>query len=165
MKELQEMLKKQIEALIFVSEKPISPREISKILEISEEEVEEIIMELKKEYENRGINLYRINGTYEFGTSPDTAPAVWRLISKKREKLTKSALETLAIIYYHQPITKAEIEAFRGVKVDGIISQLLDKRFIKIVGRKDTIGRPFLYGIGDEFYRYFIVENIENLKK
>ncbi|ACK42741.1 MULTISPECIES: SMC-Scp complex subunit ScpB [Dictyoglomus] len=165
MKEIKPIIKKQIEALIFVADKPLYPQEIAKILEITVEEVEYILQELKKEYEERGINLYKINGAYEFATSPDTASALWRYVSRKRERLSKAALEALAIIYYHQPITKAEIETIRGAKVDSVLGMLLEKRLVKIVGRKETIGRPFLYGIGDEFYRYFFIEDDEELRR
>ncbi len=165
MREIKHIIKNQVEALIFVSEKPISAKEIAKFLEISEKEAEEIIEELREEYQNRGINIYKINGAYEFATSPEVAPVLWRYLSKKRERLPRSALETLAIIYYHQPITKAEIEAIRGTRVDSILSILLEKKLIKILGRKETIGRPFIYGIGEEFYRYFTIEDEDELKK
>ncbi|ACI19736.1 SMC-Scp complex subunit ScpB [Dictyoglomus thermophilum] len=165
MREIRLIAKKQIEALIFIAEKPLYPEEIAKLLEMSVDEVEEVLKELKEEYENRGINLYKINGAYDFATSPEVAPVLWRYASRKRERLSKAALETLAIVYYHQPITKVEIETIRGAKVDSVLSTLLEKKLIKIVGRKETIGRPFLYGIGDEFYRYFTIEDEEELKK
>lgn len=165
MEELKRIIKNQIEALIFVSEKPISIKEIAKYLEISEREAEELVEELRKEYENRGINIYKINGSYEFATSPEVAPVLWRYLSRKKERLSKVALETLAIIYYHQPITKSEIETIRGSRIDSVLNILLQKKLIKIVGRKETIGRPFLYGIGDEFYRYFTIEDENELKR
>lgn len=165
MEELKHIIKKQIEALIFVSDKPISIEEIAKYLEISEEEAEELVEELRKEYGSRGINIYKINGAYEFATSPEVAPVLWRYFSRKKERLSRAALETLAIIYYHQPITKAEIETIRGAKIDNILNTLLEKRLIKVVGRKESIGRPFLYGIGDEFYRYFTIEDEDELRR
>uniref|UniRef100_A0A7C3WUJ9 SMC-Scp complex subunit ScpB n=1 Tax=Dictyoglomus turgidum TaxID=513050 RepID=A0A7C3WUJ9_9BACT len=165
MRELRQKYKKQIEAILFVSDKPISSKEIAKILDMDDKEVEELLEELKKEYEERGINIYKINDGYEFATSPDTADAIWRYTSKGTERLSRSALEVLAIIYYHQPVTKAEIEAIKGTKVDGILSNLLERKLIKIVGRKETIGRPFIYGIGEEFFRYFIIEDKKELEE
>ncbi|MGB9857279.1 MAG: SMC-Scp complex subunit ScpB [Dictyoglomaceae bacterium] len=164
MQEYKNFLKKQIESLLFISDKPMTPSEISKWLKIDEREVIEILEILEEEYKDRGINLYKINGKYEFGTSPEVASLISRFLEEKREKLSKSALETLAIIAYHQPITKAEIEALRGVKSDRVIYQLLEKGLIKVVGRKDTVGRPLLYGISENFYKYFIIEDERQLK-
>lgn len=164
MQEYKIFLKKQIEGLLFISDKPMSPSEISKWLKIDEREVIEILEILEKEYRDRGINLYKINGKYEFGTSLEVATLVSRFLEEKREKLSKPALETLAIIAYHQPITKAEIEALRGVRSDGIIYQLLEKGLIKVVGKKDTVGKPLLYGISEKFYKYFVIEDERQLK-
>jgi segregation and condensation protein B len=163
MQDYKNFLKRGIEGLIFLSNKGISPEEISKLLNINEDEVLEILQSLEEEYKNRGINLYKINGKYEFGTSPDIAPLISKFLEIRREKLSKSALETLAIIAYHQPITKAEIEVLRGVKCDGVLYSLLEKGLIKVLGRKNVIGRPFIYGVTDNFYKYFLIE--EEIKK
>ncbi|PMQ02217.1 MAG: SMC-Scp complex subunit ScpB [Dictyoglomus sp. NZ13-RE01] len=159
MQDYDEFLKKAIEAILFVSEKGVSISELSKILNISEEKALSFMDDLIREYENRGINIYKINGKYEMGTSPMVSSIIAKFLEDKREKLSKPALETLAIIYYHQPITKAEIEELRGVNCDGVINQLLERGLIKIVGRKETIGRPFLYGVTENFYKYFLIED------
>ncbi len=164
MQEYRNLLKKQIEGLIFISNKPVSSSEISKFLGIDEGEVLEILEELERDYKERGINLYKINGRYEFGTSPDISDFLLKFLKEKREKLSKSALEILSIIAYHQPITKAEIDALRGIKSDGIIHSLLEKGLIKIIGKKDTPGRPFLYGVSEKFYKYFLIEDEKQLK-
>ncbi|MCX7845787.1 MAG: SMC-Scp complex subunit ScpB [Dictyoglomaceae bacterium] len=165
MQEYRSFLKKQIEGLIFISNKPISSLEISKFIKIDEKEVLEILEELERDYEDRGINLYKINGKYEFGTSPEISGTIMRFLKEKREKLSKPSLETLAIIAYHQPITKGEIDALRGIKSDGIIYSLLEKGFIKIVGKKDAPGKPFLYGVSEKFYKYFLIEDERQLKE
>lgn len=165
MQEYKNLLKKQIEGLIFVSNKPVSSSEISKFLKVDEKEVLEILEELERDYKDRGINLYKINGRYEFGTSSDISDFLLRFLKEKREKLSKSALEILSIISYHQPITKAEIDALRGIKSDGVIHNLLEKGLIEIIGKKDTPGRPFLYGVSEKFYKYFLIENEKQLKE
>ncbi|MEN2984753.1 MAG: SMC-Scp complex subunit ScpB [Dictyoglomaceae bacterium] len=165
MREYKNFLKKQIEGLLFISDKPIGSSELAKFLKIDEKEILEILEELKEDYKARGINLYKINGKYEFGTSPDISSILAKFLKEKREKLSKPALETLAIIAYHQPITKGEIDILRGIKSDGVIYNLLEKGLIKVVGKKDIPGRPFLYAVSEKFYKYFLIEEEKNLKE
>lgn len=98
MQEYKKLLKKQIEGLLFIANRPIGSSELSKFLRIEEKEVLEILGELEKDYKDRGINLYKINGKYEFGTSLEISSIIMRFLREKRERLSKSALETLAII-------------------------------------------------------------------
>lgn len=165
MQEYKKLLKKQIEGLLFIANRPIGSSELSKFLRIEEKEVLEILGELEKDYKDRGINLYKINGKYEFGTSLEISSIIMRFLREKRERLSKSALETLAIIAYHQPITKREIDALRGIKSDGVINNLLEKGLIRIVGKKDSSGRPFLYSVSEKFYKYFLIEDERQLKE
>ena len=145
-----------LEAVLFSSAKPISIEML--------EEVQDYIDTLRRELEeqNRGIRL-RVSGAgIELVSAMESADYVGH-IRKREDKLSNAAMETLAVIAYKQPITKAEIEEIRGVNSDKIIKQLLTRSLIAELGHKDTVGRPILYGTTDEFLRSAGVESIEAL--
>ncbi len=159
-------IKSIIESLLFVSEKPISIKILQSLLNISEDDIKEIIHELIKEYEKRngGILIIKIEDSYQMVTNPEYGE--WIKIFKKlnnTNKLSEQALETLAIIAYKQPITKAEIEKIRGVNSDYAIKTLLEKKLIKIVGKKEVPGRPFMYGTTKEFLKLFGISSLKEL--
>lgn len=159
-------IKNIIEALLFTSAHPIPLSEIFKTIEAEPSLVKMILMELQKEYHHRdsGLQIREVAGGYEMCTKPEYAPWIkkfHRIESKTR--LSKPALETLAIIAYKQPITKVEIEALRGVNVDGVVETLLSKKLIKILGRKKAIGAPFLFGTTKEFLKYFGLKKLSEL--
>jgi segregation and condensation protein B len=166
--EMQE-IKRIIEALIFVSDNPISVNQISEILkDTGEDVIRQIIQELNEEYKvtNRSFTIQEVAGGFRMVTKPELAPwlrAFYR--SKVKERLTRPSLETLAIIAYKQPVTKPEIEAIRGVNVDGVITTLLDRNLIRIAGRKDTSGRPLLYATTDEFLEHFGLKSLSEIPK
>lgn len=162
-------LKSAIEALIFACEKPITTEQIKKVLgDLDAAAINRIIDELKHEYEaaNRGIRLVEIAGGFQMVTNSNFAPFLKKLFKNRySEKLSKPALESLAIIAYKQPLTKAEIESLRNVNVDGVMKSLLDKNLIRICGRKKIPGRPFVFGTTREFLEHFGLKSLADLPK
>jgi segregation and condensation protein B len=154
-----------IEAILFVSTKPVRIRQFSDIIGISPEEVKILLEEMQQDYKNRGLQILQIAGGYQFATKPEYSEYIKKFIATPASKLSKSALETLAIIVYKQPITKPEIEKLRGVNVDGVINTLLEKKLIKISGRKNSPGRPFLFSTTEEFLTYFGINSLSELPK
>ncbi len=155
-----------IESMIFSSEQPLSTEKIASMLEITKEEVEEIIKILVQEYNNnemRGIELVEIGGGYFFRTKTKYAPYIRKIVMGKEAGLSKATMETLAIIAYKQPITRAEIEHIRGVDSSNSIRSLLEKKLIKIQGRKDVPGRPHVYGTTKEFLKAFGLKDLSDL--
>lgn len=153
-----------LEAVLFSAAKPISMDMLEEVFCLSQDEIQDYIHELKRELEDqhRGIRL-RVSGAgVELVSAIESADYVSH-IRKREDKLSNAAMETLAVIAYKQPITKAEIEEVRGVNSDKIIKQLLTRSLIAELGHKDTVGRPILYGTTDEFLRSAGVESIEAL--
>jgi len=161
-------LKSAVEALIFVSEKPITLDQIKKVLEIDGIQIKKIIEELKSDLEasGRGMRIIEIAGGYQMIASPSFSPFLKKLFKNRTsEKLSRQALESLAIIAYKQPLTKAEIESLRNVNVDGVMKSLLDKNLIRICGRKKIPGRPFVFGTTREFLEHFGLRSLQDLPK
>lgn len=162
-------LKSAVEALIFASEKPITLEQIKKVLEIPDNAtINKIIEELKAEYvaQNRGIRVIEIAGGFQMITANNFAPFLRKLFkSRNSDKLSKQALETLAIIAYKQPLTKSEIESLRNVNIDGVMKSLLDKNLIRICGRKKIPGRPYVFGTTREFLEHFGLKSLQDLPK
>lgn len=156
-------IKNIIECLIFVSPKPVSADTLSKILNITKKEIKNYVYELQEEYSLRGLQILEVANGYEFRTKPQYANYIQQLLPQTSHGLSQAALETLAIIAYRQPITRQEIENIRKVDVSGILNKLLEKNLIKIVGKKDVIGHPFLYATGSEFMRYFGLKSLDEL--
>ncbi|MDD5101953.1 MAG: SMC-Scp complex subunit ScpB [Endomicrobiaceae bacterium] len=173
-------IKKIIESLLFVSDRPLLNREIKAVIkdELSEnDKIENILQEMQQEYIqlNRAYELKFVADGWTFATKPEYSIWIKKLLKEKTIlKLSASAMEVLAIVAYKQPITRAEIDNIRGVDSGGVIDTLLDRKFIKIVGRKESLGRPLLYGTTQEFLRHFglshlselpIIENINDVLK
>ncbi|NLW56954.1 MAG: SMC-Scp complex subunit ScpB [Firmicutes bacterium] len=155
-----------IEALIFASSEPVKSKEMATILELTEETVKELIRGLQQEYQEngRGIQIIEVAEGYQFLTNPECAPYVEKLKKVPRQpSLSQAALETLAIIAYKQPITRAEIEMLRGVRVDSSLSTLLERGLIQEAGRKDGPGRPILYVTTTDFLKYFGLNTLDDL--
>jgi segregation and condensation protein B len=159
--------KRIIEALIFASDKPISIQQLKDIMgDIDTRLIRRLINELKDEYLNseRSFGIMEVAGGFQFFTDPVYSRWVKKLYKiKQSDYLTGPSLETLAIIAYRQPATKAEIEAIRGVNVDGVVDNLLQKNIIKTTGRKEVVGRPFLYGTTNMFLQYFGLNSLDEL--
>ncbi len=161
----REKIKLIIEALLFVSHEPLTEKRLAEVLEgIDKESIREALGELRKEYrEKENLEIREVAGGYQIFTRPDYAPWIEKLHRTRPTRLSQAALETLAIIAYNQPIIRAEIESIRGVDTSGVLYTLLEKNLIKILGRKKVIGRPLLYGITDDFLKYFGLKDISEL--
>ncbi len=162
-----QILKKIIEALLFTACDPVSPKQICEVIEETESaRVKAAIEKLREEYgkQEHGIFIDEVAGGFQIRTIPEVS--LW--LKKyhqigKHEKLSRSALETLAIIAYKQPIVRSEIESIRGVGVDYILRTLLEKKLVKVRGRKKAVGAPLIYGTGEEFLRYFGLGSLAEL--
>jgi segregation and condensation protein B len=167
-----------IEALLFASDEPLTVRQVVDIFgildegekpsPITPEEVLAGIEELNREYErtDRSVRVVRVAGGYQFATKPEFAPWLGKMLREKaKRKLSLSALETLAVIAYKQPVTKPEIETIRGVNADYVLHTLLERSLVAIVGRAATPGRPLLYGTTREFLKHFGVNDLSELPK
>jgi segregation and condensation protein B len=163
-----EQLKAIIEALIFASPEPLTPKILFKLL--SDEPKEDVIAAVRaveQDYATRpGLHVAEVAGGYQITTRPELHEWVRRLFNERTsQKLSVAALETLSVIAYKQPITQAEIGEIRGVNTSGVLSTLLERHLIKIVGRKNVIGRPFLYGTTKEFLIRFGLKDLDDLPK
>ncbi len=157
-----------IEALVFASPEPLTLKMLFKLLnDEPKEDVLAAVKSLQKDYEQRrGLHLVEVAGGYQITTRPEFHEWLRRLFHERTtQKLTVQSLETLAVIAYKQPITAAEIGEIRGVNTSGVLSTLLERHLIKIVGRKNVIGRPFLYGTTKEFLIRFGLRDLNDLPK
>lgn len=161
-------LKSLVEALLFVCEKPLTIGEIGKLYEAPAKEITEAIESLAQEYQDqgRGLRIIAVAGGYQMCSAPEFAELIRTFHSQRfSQRLSGAALEVLAIIAYKQPVTKMEIEALRGVNIDKMMKNLLKARLIKISGRKEIPGRPFLYGTTKEFLEFFGLRSLKDLPK
>lgn len=159
-------VKSIIEALLFVWGDPLDLREISIIIDIDRNQIEEILDKMIDEFNfnRRGLRIIRIKDTYQLSTRPEHNKWLSKLSQSTTAKsLSIAALETLSIIAYKQPITKNEIEVIRGVRCDRAIKTLSEKYLIEEKGRLDRIGRPIIYGTTTEFLRYFGIKSLKKL--
>ncbi|NMB10195.1 MAG: SMC-Scp complex subunit ScpB [Tissierellia bacterium] len=159
-------IKSSIEAMLFVWGEPLESREIARALGISNNEIRLIIKSMMEDYEkeNRGIFIKKIGNAYQLQTKKEHFEILSKLVDKvDSRRLSNSAMETLSIIAYKQPITRIEIEKIRGVKCTSPIETLISRELIEEVGRLEQIGRPILYGTTSEFLRVFNIENINDL--
>jgi segregation and condensation protein B len=160
-------LKSAIESLLFIAGNPLSLDRLKGIFEdAAREQIETQIEILKQGYESRGsgIMLVEVAGGYQLVTRPQNAVWIRKFRSVKvSSRLSRPALETLAIVAYKQPITRAEVEAIRGVNIGGIMRNLMERRLVKIVGKKDVPGKPMMYGTSLEFLQYFGLKDLSSL--
>jgi segregation and condensation protein B len=162
-----EELKAVIEALVFASPDPLTPKTLFKVLESEpREDVQASLDSLRRDYAqgHGGLHLVEVAGGYQIVTRPELSEWVRRLFhERKTQKLSVAALETLAVIAYKQPITAPEITEIRGVNTAGVVATLLERRLIKIAGRKQVVGRPFLYATTREFLIRFGLRDLADL--
>lgn len=156
-------LKPVLECMLFVSPQPLMTAHVAKSLEIDEALVDAAIHELRLDYGGRGLQILRIAGGYQMCTRPEFADQISKLLKPERVRLSRAALETVAIIAYRQPITQPEIEAIRGVNSDGVVRTLMERNLIKQVGRRETAGRPMLYATSEEFLNHFGLNDLSQL--
>ncbi|MBI4263052.1 MAG: SMC-Scp complex subunit ScpB [Acidobacteria bacterium] len=161
-------LKAIVEALIFASPEPITPRMLYRLLaDEPKEDVAAAVQALKADYDSRpGLLFVEVAGGYQIVTRPELHEWVRRLFHERStQRLTVQGLETLAVIAYKQPVTALEITEIRGVDTHGVLGTLLERHLIKIVGRKNVVGRPFLYGTTKEFLIRFGLNDLSDLPK
>lgn len=162
-----QQVKAAIEALLFVAGSPLSTERLKGIFEdVAKDRIEAQLQALKDEYAARGagVMVTEVAGGWQVVTCPEHAAWIRKFKTVKvSARLSRPALETLAIIAYKQPITRAEIEAIRGVNVDGVMRNLMERRLVKIVGKKDVPGKPMLFGTSMEFLQYFGLKDLSSL--
>jgi segregation and condensation protein B len=160
-------LKSVVESLIFISQDPLTVDRLKAVLEgVPEEEIREAVDEIARacEAEDRGIRVVHTGGGYVFSTKPDHDRSVRRLLQiERKNKLSSASLESLAAIAYHQPVTQSEISAIRGVDSTYTLKTLLEKKLIKIVGRKKAPGNPLVYRTSERFLQYFGLNSLDEL--
>lgn len=168
-------LEQKVEALIFASTQSITVKEIHHIIQCVEvdetidlDAIEQVIIRIELKYQNPqfAISLQHLNSGYQFLSKPAFYPLINQLqFHRAKKKLSQAALETLSIVAYRQPITKLEVEQIRGVNCDYSIQRLLERNLITIKGKSQSLGRPLLYGISDEFMDYFGINSTADLPK
>lgn len=160
-------MKDLIEACLFISSEPVSSDELAKLFAWEPTEVDFLCNTLVEEYDDRGAGtrIVRVAGGYQMVTRADLSEQIARFLAgpNGRARLSKPALETVAIIAYRQPITTAEVEAIRGVNADGVLRTLVERKLVREVGRKAVPGRPILYATTPDFLHYFGLNSIEDL--
>jgi len=160
-----EDIKKTVEALLFVSSEPLSSGKMAEVLGCPTGNIEKVLALLEKEYDetDRAFVIKKVNRGYGLFTRPEFSETIRRLTGKRELYLSRAALTTLAIIAYRQPITRREIEKIRGVDSSGVIHTLQDTGLIKIVGKEDVFGHPFLYGTTGKFLETFFLDSLNDL--
>lgn len=159
-------LKSAIEAILFAAGRPVTQKELLLSLEISEEDIENIITSMQEEYKQqaRGIEIIKINQSYQLGTKKELQDVILPVVDKRNKpNLSNAALETLAIIAYNPKISRAEIEAIRGVSADACVYKLLEYGLIEEAGKIDLPGKPMSYRTTDDFLRMFGYASLEEL--
>ena len=153
-----------LEALLFVSADPVAPSQLAAALELSVSAVEQGLKQLDGELQTRGLRLQRHGGRVQLTTSPEMAEAVERFLGlEATSRLSRAALETLAIVAYQQPVTRPYIESVRGVSSDGVMKSLLGKGLVQEIGRAEGPGRPILYGTAPDFLQHFGLNSLTEL--
>jgi segregation and condensation protein B len=161
-------LKLIVEALLFASDAPLSPQDIHACLpDVSLADIKSALKVLKYEYEAmaRSYSLREVAGGYQFRSHAEYGPYILKMVQSSPTRLSRAAMETLAIIAYKQPILRQEVEKLRGVDVGGVLKNLLEKGLIRIMGRKELPGRPLVYGTTKRFLEVFDLQDIDSLPK
>jgi len=154
----------RIEALLFVADEPVSVRQLAQALEASQGEIQRALERVVVDYKGRGLRLQRQDGLVQFVTAPEAALCIQRFLGLDfASKLSVAALETLALVAYRQPVTRAQIEAVRGVSCDGVLRTLLSRGLVTALGRLDQVGRPIIYGTTLEFLQHFGLLDLSEL--
>lgn len=158
-------LKALVEGLLLVADVPLCPERVAQVLEIDPPQALALLQMLQEEYDSdrRGMVLHRIDGGFQLRTRPEHAEWIRRFRKSRPFRFSRASLETLAIVAYRQPVTRAEIEYLRGVDSGGVVRSLLDKRLIRIQGKKDIPGKPLIYGTSREFLELFGLQSLAGL--
>jgi segregation and condensation protein B len=162
----KEKLKPLLESLLFLTNRPLTVLELSDIIGETQENIQNVIEEMKTDLVNRGsaLQIMQVAEGIQFATQQGYGFWVKKLFKDQTTfRLSQSALETLSIVAYKQPITRAEIEEIRGVEVIGVLETLIERKLVRVTGRKETVGRPLLYGTTQDFLRHFNLWKISDL--
>jgi len=154
-----------VETLLFLAERPLTVEEIRQASGLEAERVEKALDQLSGHYREGpcGVVLHEVAGGWQLRSSPDNSAFARRFLRVKPQRLTRAALETLAIIAYRQPVTRPEVEEIRGVDCGAVVKALLDRKLLKILGKKEEPGRPILYGTSREFLEFFALKDLASL--
>lgn len=153
----------QLEALLFVAERPLTRREIAALAGIDREQVDSLLGDLEVALHERGLRLLSAGEQVQMVTAPEAGRLIARYVGADGARLSQAALETLAIVAYRQPVTRAVIERIRGVDSDYVLRSLMHRRLVVEQGRGDSVGRPFLYGTGFDFLERFGLASLDEL--
>jgi segregation and condensation protein B len=161
-------IKKIIESVLFITEQPVTPKMLESLFDppVPREELTGLVKALAEDYAARGcaLEIREIAGGWQMATRPEFAPWIRKLFKDRLTyRLSQSAMETLSIVAYKQPITRNEIEEIRGVEVTAVLDTLVERKLVRIAGRKETIGRPLLFGTTPDFLRAFGLRRLEDL--
>jgi segregation and condensation protein B len=154
-----------VETLLFLAERPIGVEEIRQASGLEAERIVRALDQLSGHYREGpcGVVLHEVAGGWQLRSSPDNSAFARRFLKVKPQRLTRAALETLAIIAYRQPVTRPEVEEIRGVDCGAVVKALLDRKLLKILGKKEEPGRPILYGTSREFLEFFALKDLASL--
>jgi segregation and condensation protein B len=160
-----ERVRTVVESLLFLAERPVGPEEIRAATGIDRDRVERALDALSGHYREgvSGVVLQEVAGGWQLRTSPDSSAFARRFLRVKPQRLTRAALETLAIVAYRQPVTRPEVEEIRGVDSGAVLKALLERKLLKILGKKEEPGRPILYGTSREFLEFFALKDLASL--
>lgn len=157
-------LRSQIESLLFVANEPVPLDQLASVLEVTPEQLEEALKVLSYEYAHRGIRLQRHRQRIQMITAPEAADPIRRFLGLELSgKLSPAALETLAIVAYRQPVTRAEVEAIRGVNSDSVLRTLINRGLVEEQGRLEQVGRPIVFGTTFDFLQQFGLSSLDQL--
>lgn len=162
----QDEVKSYLEAALMVSTDPVAASDLSEYFDFDGREIRSLLKELKEEYDenNRGFQLIKVAGGFKMTTRSEHYPFLKKLFGEQTlARLSDAAIETLVIVAYHQPITRSEAEAIRGVNCQSVLNTLLEKNFVRISGRREEIGRPIEYATTDRFLDYFGLNSLNDL--
>jgi len=162
----EEEVKSYLEAALMVSTEPVAASDLSEYFDFDGRKVRSLIKDLKQQYDDndRGVQLIKVAGGFKMTTRSKHYPFLKKLFGEQTlARLSDAAIETLVIVAYHQPITRSEAEAIRGVNCQSVLNTLLEKNFIRISGRRDEIGRPIEYSTTDRFLDYFGLNSLNDL--
>lgn len=164
--ETEALLKRQIEAILFVSPEPVREASFAETLGVPLKEIRSAIASLASECQGRGVTIVKLAGGWQMMTQPDVSDAVEAFqgsLASTRVRLSKAAFETLAVIAYNQPVTRSEMEEIRTVRCDRVVDTLLKRGLVRVAGRKRSSGNPLLYRTTDRFLELFGLDSISNL--
>ncbi|MEN6520544.1 MAG: SMC-Scp complex subunit ScpB [Armatimonadota bacterium] len=156
-------LKSAIECMLFVSTEPVTTAQMASVLEVDEQAVEQAIYDLKLDHGQSGLQIARVAGGFQMCTKPEYSDICQRILIPQNQKLSRAQLETLAVVAYRQPVTQPEVEAIRGVDSNGVMKKLLERGLVKETGRKQTPGRPILYGTTPKFLEHMGLDDLADL--